>query len=268
MRVLAPVLGPVITAEARVLIAGVALLVYFRAIGFDVEWKRCWKQYVLIGGINSALPFFLLSFAALHIPASLSVILNSTSPMFGAVFAAVWLGESLTGKKVIGLLTGAVGVALVTNIGSVKTGPVFVWAVSACIAAAICYGLGACYVRKMGGRLKPKGVAAGSQMMAALLLLPAVPLAPIRGAVSVQVVFTVIVFALLCSAVAYLLYFRLISDVGPTKALTVTFLMPLFGMLWGKILLGESVTATMIAGAALIILGTSLVTRKANHRRK
>jgi len=91
MRVLAPVLGPVVTADLRVLIAGIALIIYFRVIRFDAEWRIYWKKYLFIGAFNSALPFFLFSFAALHIPASYSVILNSTSPLFSAVFAASWL---------------------------------------------------------------------------------------------------------------------------------------------------------------------------------
>ncbi len=259
MRVLAPVLGPIITADLRVLIAGFALLIYFRAIKFDIEWRRHWKQYLLIGGINSAIPFSLLSFAALHIPASLSVILNTTAPMFGAVIAAFWLGERLTLTKLLGLFTGAVGVVLVTNIGTVNTGAMFTWAVSACIVAALCYGLSACYIKKHGRDLKPNGIAAGSQLMAGFLLIPIVPLSPLRGEITPEVIIGMIVFALLCSAVAYLLYFKLIADTGPTKALTVTFLMPMFGMLWGKTLLNESITAGMLAGAALIILGTGLV---------
>jgi drug/metabolite transporter (DMT)-like permease len=89
MRILAPVLGPVVTADLRVLIAGVALMVYFWVIEFDAEWKRFWKQYLVIGVINSGLPFLLYSFAAVHIPASYSVILNSSSPLFGAIFSAI-----------------------------------------------------------------------------------------------------------------------------------------------------------------------------------
>jgi drug/metabolite transporter (DMT)-like permease len=103
--------------------------------------------------------------------------------------------------------------------------------------------------------------------MAGLLLIPAIPLAPLRGDVTLSVVAGILGFALLCSAVAYLLYYRLIADIGPTKALTVTFLMPAFGMLWGVLILKETVTISMIAGAAMILLGTCLVLNMAGSVR-
>lgn len=259
MRVLAPVLGPVVTADLRVLIAGLALLLYFRLIKFDPDWRRYWFQYLVIGGVNSALPFFLFSFAALHIPASLSVILNSTAPLFGAVFSAIWLGERLTGLKVVGLLIGAVGVALVVKVGAIKTDGIFLWSVGACTLAAICYGLAATYIKRHGNGAKPMGIAGASQVMAGLLLIPTIPLSPIRGTITLPVVMGVLAFSLLCSAIAYLLYYRLIEDLGPTKALTVTFLMPVFGMIWGALLLKETITLGMIGGGALILVGTSLV---------
>jgi drug/metabolite transporter (DMT)-like permease len=259
MRVLAPVLGPVVTADLRVLIAGIALSIYFWAVRFDSEFRRYWKQYLIIGGVNSAIPFFMFSFAALHIPASLSVILNSTSPLFGALFSAIWLSERLTVKRLFGILMGAVGVAFVVKIGVVKTDAMFGWAIAACLTATLCYGLSAVYVKKVCRELKPMGIAGNSQLMAGLLLIPAIPLAPPQGTITAAVVVGVVVFALLCSAVAYLLYYRLIADMGPTKALTVTFLMPVFGMVWGAILLHETITLPMIGGALLIIAGTGLV---------
>lgn len=259
MRVLAPVLGPVITADLRVLIAGIALILYFRVIKFDPEWRRYWRQYLLIGAINSALPFFLFSFAALHIPASFSVILNSTSPLFSAILSAIWLGDRLTARKILGLLIGAAGVVLVVRIGAVQTDGTFMLAIAACTLAAICYACTAIYIKKSDSGAKPMGIAGASQLTAGILLIPAIPFSPTRGLVTPSVIGEVLAFAILCSAIAYLLYFRLIADVGPTKALTVTFLMPVFGMIWGAIILHETISAPMIIGAGLIILGTGLV---------
>ena len=259
MRVLAPVLGPVVTADMRVLIAGIALVLYFRVIKHDLDWRRYWKQYLIIGGVNSALPFFLFSFAALHIPGSFSAILNSSSPLFAAVFSAMWLGERLTPMKVLGLLVGSAGVVLVVKIGAVATDSMFIWSVVACTVAAICYGLAATYIRRFCREIKSKSIAAGSQVMAGLLLLPVIPLSPVRGSVTLLVAGGVVVFALLCSAIAYLIYYKLIADVGPTKALTVTFLMPVFGMIWGVIFLHEIITLSMVVGATLIIIGSGLV---------
>ena len=259
MRILAPVLGPVLTAELRVMIAGFTLILYFRIIKFDPEWRLHWKKYLLIGSINSALPFFLFSFAALHIPASYSVILNSTSPFFAALFSAMWLHERLTIPKLLGLVVGAIGVGLVVRVGTVETDSMAALAIGACLLAAICYGLTATYIRRFGLALKPMSIAGASQVMAGLVLIPLIPLSPMKGELTLTVGVTVVVFSLLCSAVAYLLYYRLIADLGATKALTVTFLMPAFGMLWGFLILHEQITPGMIFGAILILVGCALV---------
>ena len=116
LRVVAPAFGPIVTADLRVLIAWGALTIYLRHVDIDVNWRRFWQQYLVIGTFNAALPFFLFAFAALHIPASYSAILNATSPVFGALFAAIWLGEKFTALKSLGFLLGIAGVGLVTGV--------------------------------------------------------------------------------------------------------------------------------------------------------
>lgn len=259
MRVLAPVLGPVLTAELRVLIAGLALLGFFALTGFDVQWRNHWKLYLLIGALNSALPFFLFSFAAKHIPASYSVILNSASPLFGAIISRIWLGDKLTGSRVIGLIVGAAGVFLVANVKPAEVDSYFLLSILACLLATVCYGFTATYIERFGKEAPPRAIAGASQLSAAMVLLPVVPFSWPDAAVTVTIVLNVLGLALLCSAVAYLLYYRLIANLGPTKALTVTFLMPAFGMLWGALFLGEKITLPMIGGTLLILLGTGLV---------
>ncbi len=259
LRVLAPALGPIITAELRVLIAWAALGVYLRALGLDVEWRRFWKEYLIVGALNAALPFYLFAFAALHIPASYSAILNATSPLFSALFSSLWLGEKITANKGLGIVLGIIGVALVTRIGLAGTGAMADWAMMACLMAAVCYGGASVYTKKFMAAVKPTAIAGASQLTAGLLLLPLTPLAPPPGPVTALVVINMILFALLCSGLAFLLYFKLIADIGPTKSMTVTFLMPAFTMLWAAIFLGEVVTLSMLLGCALIICGTGLV---------
>ncbi len=266
MRVLAPVLGPVLTADLRVLIAGIALVGYFAIIKFDLQWRAYWKQYLIIGAFNSAIPFLCFSFAALYIPASLSVILNSTSPFFAALFSAFWLGERLSALRVVGILVGAAGVTLVVRMGVMDDGPMVLLSIITCIVATICYGLSATYAKKFNRGAKPKGIAAASQVFAGLILLPFIPLSPARGEMSAMIVVGVVVFAILCSAVAYLLYYRLIEDLGPTRALTVAFLMPVFGMFWGKVILSEIISGSMIAGTAIILLGTGMVLKSGRRQ--
>jgi drug/metabolite transporter (DMT)-like permease len=259
MRVISPVFGPIITAMLRVLIAGVALAIYFRIIRFDMEFFKYWKQYLLIGGVNSAIPFFMYAFAALHIPASYSAILNSSAPLWSAILSVFWLGERLTWLRTLGLLVGASGVFLVVNIPPAEVDSWFLMSVLACLVATLCYGFSAVYIKKFGKSLKPRAIAGASQLMAAFVLIPAIPVFPMRGEVTPFIALNMLALAIICSAVAYLLYFRLIADIGPTKALTVTFLMPLFGILWGVLFLHEQLTLGMVGGMALILLGTGLV---------
>lgn len=261
-RVLAPVLGPVLTAFFRVSIAGVALLIYFQVIKFDMEWKKNWKHYVVVGVTNSAIPFLLFCYAALSIPASLSAILNSSSPMFSAIYAAIWLGERLTPLKIVGLVLGSIGVTFVALKGTEHLSPEITIAIIACLVAAACYGLAGVYIKKFAKEAKPYGIAAASQVTAGLAILPIIPFSPIRGEIDAVIIANVLGLSLLCSAVAYLFYFRLIQNLGPTKALTVTYLVPLFGMTWATLFLHEVITGRMIFGCLLIIGGTVLVLRK------
>jgi drug/metabolite transporter (DMT)-like permease len=257
IRILAPAIGPTMTVETRLVIGGAALILYFRAVKLPVEWSRHWKHYLAVGVINSAVPFLLYAFAALYLPASYSVILNSSAPLFGAIFAALWLGEKLNARKILGLVVGAAGVALVARAGPVTLTPVVTLAMGACLLAAACYALAGVYVKKVAAQVEPLAIAGGSHVTAALLLLAPAALGYREIALTPRIAGSVLALALLCSAVAYLFYFRLLADVGPTKALTVTFLMPAFGMVWGAVFLHEAITAPMIAGCALILAGTA-----------
>jgi drug/metabolite transporter (DMT)-like permease len=263
MRVLAPILGPIATADLRVLIGGATLLVYYLVVSFDAEWKLYWKQYLVIGVLNSAIPFSLFSFAALHIPAGYSAVLNSTAPLFGSVFSAIWLNEPLTARKIIGVVLGATGVALVARIGVTSNiDEHFTISLVACLVAAMCYSLTGIYIKKYASKAKSLGVAGASQLFAGVALLPLLPFAPIRGEISSIVVANMLALAIVCSAVAYVLYFRLISELGPTKALTVTFLIPVFGMIWGALFLNEQITMSMLGGAGMIVFGIWFVVKK------
>lgn len=259
MRILSPIMGPVLTTDLRVTIAGLVLLIYFLIIRFNLEWRKYWNHYLVIGIIISAIPFFLYSYAALYIPASYSVILNATAPLFGAFFSSIWLQERLNSTMGAGLILGALGVGLVAKVGPVELSPKVLIAGAACRLAAICYGLGGVYIKKYSAHVKPKAIACASQLMAGLALLPWAFRSKNSFEITPSLALTVVVFAVLCSAIAYLLYYRLITDIGPTKALTVTFLMPIFGIIWGSLFLGEKLTIGMTIGCLIIVLGTALV---------
>jgi len=262
IRVTAPVLGPLWMAEGRVLIGGLALLAWFRFTGFDAQWRQHWRFYLLVGTVNSAVPFSLYGFAGIHLPASTMAFLNATSPMFGLVLGALFAGERITARKVAGLLVGAAGVAMVARPeASVQAGPLFGWAVAACLAASFAYGLTGLILKRWGEGVPSRGIAVGAQLMAALVLLPFLAFKVPTEVPDAIVLGNLLGLGLLASGFAFIVYFRLMVDVGATRALTVTFIVPLFAFLWAALFLGETLTLGIAVGGVLILAGTLLVTR-------
>jgi drug/metabolite transporter (DMT)-like permease len=260
VRITAPAIGPLLTADLRMLIAGSALALYFRAIGFDSQWRRWWRQYLIVGVLTSALPFLLFAYSALSLSAGLMAVINASSPIWGAVFSAWLLGERLSGRAVAGLAIGVAGVALVTR---PEGGADFsALPVLAAVGAAVCYGLAATYMRRWAKDVPSRGMALGTQVAGGAVLAPFILFTPATAAFTPVIALLVLATGLLCGAIAYLLYFRLVTDIGPAGALTVTYLIPIFGVLWGALFLGETVSLTMLAGAALVLLGTFFVLRK------
>ena len=261
LRVAAPVLGPVWTAEFRVLIGGIALLGWLRFSGVDVGLWQHRRFYLVVGAVIIALPFALYAFAAMHAPGSLLSIVNSTSPIFGLVWSAAFRDERLTLRKAAGLALGVAGVALVAQPGSAGADPLLGWAIGAALLACCAYGVTGVLIKRMQDGVSSQAMAAGNQLGAALVLVPLLPVLPPLAAPGPAVVANVLGLALLASAVAFVLYFRLITDIGATRALTVTYLIPLFGVLFGWLFLGETLPAAALAGGVLIVGGTLLVTR-------
>jgi drug/metabolite transporter (DMT)-like permease len=256
--------GPFALAGLRVLGASLFLLPILLRRG---EWpvlRQHWRAIALVGIANSAVPFLCFSYAALAITGGLSSIFNATTPLWGVVFAWGWLGDRPSGHKLVGLAIGFAGVLwLAWDKASFKPDASGVspgLAVLACLGATLMYGLAASMTKRWLTGVPPMALATGSQLWAAIVVLPlmawhwpaVMPGARAWGAV--------VALALLCTGVAYVLYFRLIAHIGAANALSVTFLIPAFAIAWGGLFLGESVNGTMLAACAVILLGTSLVT--------
>jgi len=252
--------GPAVLAAVRVAGATMLLLPLLRLRGQTGLLARHWKPLFIVGLLNSALPFLCFSYAALSISAGLSSIFNASSPLWGALIAWLWLKDRLTGARVVGLLIGFAGVAwLAWDKASFKSGGSG-WAVVACLAATFCYGLAANFTKRHLGQVPALAVAAGSQMAAAgVLCVPALFAWPAAHPTHMDWLAAALL-AFACTGVAYLLYFRLIANVGPANAITVTFLIPVFAVAWGWLILGEAITPAMAAGCGVILFGTSLAT--------
>ena len=254
--------GPIATAAVRVAIATAFLMPLMLWRGHGLAFRRHWKAICLIGVINSGLPFLLFAFSLLSITTGLSAILNATVPLFGALVAWYWLKDRPTGSRVLGLAIGFLGVALLAwDKASFKPGASGIapaWAVLACLLATVSYGIAASATKRYLTGVPPLVNAAGSQLGATLaLVLPALWLAPheMPGKQAWLAVFAV---GVLCTGVAYVLYFRLIAATGPAKAVTVTFAVPVFAVIYGALFLDEKVTPWMVGCGVVIVCGTAL----------
>jgi drug/metabolite transporter (DMT)-like permease len=260
MRLGAAEFGPVALAAVRVVGAALCLLPLLHARGQMGVLRAHWRPIFTVGLSNSALPFLCFSYAALSITAGLASIFNAATPLFGALIAWLWLKDRLTPARIAGLAIGFGGVLwLAWDKASFKPGGSG-GAVLACLAATVLYGWSASYTKKHLAGVAPLAVATGSQLSAALALaVPALwwwpAAAPSAGAWAAAAL-----LAVLCTAVAYVMYFRLIAHIGPANAIAVTFLIPLFAVLWGWLFLAEGVSMPMVFGGIAIVLGTGLST--------
>ncbi|MGH6624557.1 MAG: DMT family transporter [Burkholderiaceae bacterium] len=257
-RMAVPAFGAFALAELRVAVAALMLLPLLAWRADFSELRRMPKQFLLLGAVNTAIPFALFAYAALSITAGLASILNAAAPLFVALIAWVWLRDRLTSLQLIGLAIGFAGVVWLSGAKAEFRPGGTGWAIVAGLVATLFYGLAANVTKRFFSGVRPLAIAAGSQSAAALLLAPAAVVFWPETNPSTRDWAAGIALGLFCTGLAYLLYFRLIARVGPARAVTVTFLIPAFAMLWGALFLGEPITGTMIAGCAVIIAGTAL----------
>lgn len=260
MRLLAPLVGALATADLRMLAGGAFLAVTFLFSGFRAGLRTHGKAFLLIGLVNSAFPFLLYSLAALVLPASVESVLNALTPSFAAIAGVWFLGETLTLRKIGGLVLGFVGVLVI--VGGINLGgsPGAWAAVAACGLAPVCYAAGGILTKRLATGIPSRAIAMGSQVFAGLALVPVLALSPPTHLPTLGTLGLLVVFGTLCSGVAYLLYFDLFRRLGPTKTQAVTFLIPVFGVLWGVLFLGETPTVSFLVGSVVILGGTLLVT--------
>ena len=258
-RIGAPVLGPVILIECRVGLAALFLMIVAIFLHKSLKAQQHWRHYLMLGIFNGAVPFLLFGFAAQTLTASALCILNATSPIWGAVIGAAWYRHPLNGRTVLGLVLGVSGVGLVVGFDHLTDQLGAGIAIAAALLAAFSYGIATNYA-KAAKSVDSFSNAHGSMWAASLVIVPAVPFASVSTSPSLGVMLAVVALGVVCTGIAFLLYFRLIKDIGGTSALTVTFLIPIFGILFGNLFLGEVITLGMIAGSFIVIVGTALVT--------
>lgn len=260
MRIGVPVFGPAALITLRVFIAAAILALAGLWLGKRLDLRRHWRHYLIIGFLNSALPFLLFAYAAQSLSASLLSILNATSALWGAIIAAFWLRVPITRSIALGLLFGLAGVVLLVGNGVALTGDAGCMPIAAGLIAPMCYALASNYTKANPSTATPFANTHGSMWMAGLLCLPVVFFAPIRQTPLPGDWAALAALGVFCTGVAYLMYFGLIQEIGPTRALSVTFLIPVFGVLWGALFLHEPVGWDKLSGGLLVLAGISLTT--------
>lgn len=262
MRVAAPEFGAALTVEIRVALASLVLLGLAFTRGVKVDFSRDWKYFSVIGLTNSALPYWFFSWAETQMTASLASILNALSPICGLLIGAIWLKTPLRPLNVVGMAMALLGVAGVTGADSGDLAHAKIWPVLACLAATISYGFAANYTKSRSTKVEPLAAAAGSQIVAVLVLIPFSAVSLPTKVPGPAALGAVVLLGLLCTGAALAIFFKLISEEGASKTLTVTFIAPAFGVLWGALFLGESVSIAKIAFCGLILLGTWLSSKE------
>ena len=262
IRVAVPEFGAVALMAVRVTFAAMVLLPIILARRQLTDVVAHWRPIAVMGVMHYAVPFSLFAFAMQTLPASYTSMINASSPLFAGLAARIWLGDRLSAGRMVGLIVGVSGVAvLVWDKLAVSSGPgSTTLAILAAVVASFCYGLAAVFAKKHLANIDPVGVAGGSMLVAAVLLLPLSFMLWPEVAPSAHAFSMAAILGVVCTAAAFVLYFHLISAIGPSRAITVTFLIPVFAVVFGVLLIGEQVSATMLAGGAIIAFGTALST--------
>ncbi len=259
MRVAVPVVGPVTLIGARVLLAALFLTAFGLAMKKSFGGQKNYGRYLRLGILNSAIPFMLIGYAVKFLPAGLLSILNATTPIWGVLLGLVLTRTMVSRKTALGLALGVVGVALLVGLDQASLQPGAGLAIVAALGASFCYALSA-HDARYNPVSDPFLLALGSMWAATLVISPAVPFYLPESWPPAHIIASIAMLGIVSSGVAYLLYFRLVSDIGPAPALTVTFLIPVFGVFFGVMFLDEAIGWHTIIGSAIIILGTALVT--------
>ena len=266
MRVATPYFGSLNTAFLRVLFGCLGLLTLLRVLRVRIRFSGKALPAVSLGVINSAVPFAMYCLAAKWLPAGYSAILNATTPLMGVLIGGLFFSEKFTLRNIAGVLLGLLGIVLLTTTGSLALSQEVLLGIAACLVATAGYASAGFLTKKWigdRGGMDARLVALGSQIGASVFLLPffigSLLTQPAVSWSHPGVWLCVLALGLVCTAWAYILFFRLIADIGPLKTLTVTFLIPPFGVLWGYLFLGETLSQGFIAGGLVIIVAVWLV---------
>ena len=259
IRISAQELNAVWLTEGRVALAALFLFAVAIILKKKLDLRQGITPYLVIGLLNCVLPFILIGYAAQGLTASSMSILNATAPTWGAIIAAFWFREGMSFGRILGLLIGFIGVGVLLGLHSTSVTAASLPHAVAQIGGPFFYGLSTTYARSIE-KLDSFSISHGSLWAAAALTVPLLLVTPMPHSVSVETSLSLLILGVVCSGVAYLLYFKLVMEAGGSAALSVAYLIPLFGTLWGVVFLDEIIGWHTVLGGCLIVLGTMLTT--------
>jgi drug/metabolite transporter (DMT)-like permease len=259
IRMAAPVMGPWVLAAGRVGLATLTLAILMAVLKHQWPWHQ-WRRLVVLGALTVAVPFMLYAWAGLHLPAGYSALLNTTAVLFGTLSSAWFKEDTLTWRKLMGCAIGFVGVGLIVRLGPVPLNGVTLVAAFACVGAAACYGLSSPLMKQATTRMQPLAIAAGIHLAAMVMVVPGAVWSLPSARYTPATLMAMAVLGIVTSGLAYWVHLRIIRQVSPVAAMSPTFLIPVFGVTWGHLFLGEALSPGIFVGGALVLLATALVT--------
>lgn len=259
IRMAAPVMGPWVLAAGRVGLAALTLVLLMSVLRHAWPWKE-WRMLAVMALLSVAAPFMLYAWAGLYLPAGYSALLNTTAVLFGTLSSAWFKEDTLTARKLLGCLIGFIGVGLIVRLGPVPLDGTTLVAALACVCAAACYGLATPVMKRATARMQPLSIAAGIHVMALVLVLPGAAWQWPEARFTSATLAATAVLGIVTSGLAYWAHLRIIRNVTPVAAMSPVFMIPVFGVAWGHLFLGEALSPGIFAGGALVLVASALVT--------
>lgn len=259
IRMAVPVMGPWVLAAGRVGLAALTLALLMSVLRHAWPWKE-WRMLAVMGLLSVAAPFMLYAWAGLYLPAGYSALLNTTAVLFGTLSSAWFKEDTLTARKLLGCLIGFIGVGLIVRLGPVPLDGTTLVAALACVCAAACYGMATPIMKRATARLQPLSIAAGIHVMALLLVLPGAAWQWPQARFTAGTLAAMAVLGIVTSGLAYWAHLRIIRNVTPVAAMSPVFMIPVFGVAWGHLFLGEALSPGIFVGGALVLVASALVT--------
>lgn len=259
IRMAVPVMGPWVLAAGRVGLAALTLALLMQALRHPWPWKE-WRTLAVVGLLSVAAPFMLYAWAGLYLPAGYSALLNTTAVLFGTLSSAWFKEDTLTARKLLGCLIGFIGVGLIVRLGPVPLDGTTLVAALACVCAAACYGLATPVMKRATARMQPLSIAAGIHVMALLLVLPGAAWQWSEARFTPGTLAAMAMLGVVTSGLAYWAHLRIIRSVTPVAAMSPVFMIPVFGVTWGHLFLGEALSPGIFIGGALVLVASALVT--------